>query len=196
MRDEIRKWFLDHEDGDFAVLPQDLPYSVVPAPPSARCFLYTTKPQSMLVALCRNGVEAPCGVIGRYGLPSEAHLRDVEALVGNRRFVFVGDADPCDLLIFGWLRSRIDISFRGVNDLLFEQCHMRFDERLTIAQSDTESAAMPLLVRCVPDYISLVGSNCAEVLASGRKTEVESLAASAMLDPRALAGAICTKSPD
>lgn len=192
MRDEIRKWFLDHEDGDFAILPPGQPYAVVPAPARAQCVLYTTKAQSMLAALCRNGVEVPCGVIGRYGLPAEDDVNFIKALVGKRQFVFVGDADPCDLLIFGWLRSWIDISFRGVNDLLYELCGATLDERFTIAQSDAEFAAMPLVAGCVGDYTSLVGSNCARVLAAGRKVEVESLVASAMLNPKVLADAICT----
>jgi hypothetical protein len=192
MTDEITQWFVDHEDGNFAVPPRNHPYSVVPVSSSAQCVLYTTKPQSMLAALCRHGVEVPCGVIGRYGLPAEADVDDLKALVGDRRCLFVGDADPCDLLIFGWLRSRIEISFRGLNDLLFDKCRVTLDERLTIALSEAESAAMPLVASCVPDYTSLLGANCAGVLASGRKTEVESLVASAMLDPRVLADAICT----
>lgn len=191
MTDETRQWFADHEDGNFAVPLLDHPYAVVLAPAKARCVLYTTKPQAMLAALCRHGFEVPCDVIGRYGLPFEADVNDLEALVGNRRLAFVGDADPCDLLIFGWLRSRIDISFRGVNDLLYERCHATLDERLTIAQSDAESAAMPLVARCVPDYASLLGSKCAGVLASGRKVEVESFVTSAVPQPRALANAIC-----
>ena len=192
MRDEIRKWFLDHEDGDFAILPQDHPYAVVPAPARSQCVLYTTKAQSLLAALSGNDVEMPCGVVGRYGLPAEDDVDFIKALVGKRQFVFVGDADPCDLLIFAWLRSWIDISFRGVNDLLCELCGASLDERRTIAQSDAESAAMPLVARCVGDYTSLVGSNCARVLAAGRKVEVESLVATAMLNPKALADAVCT----
>ena len=192
MRDEIRKWFLDHDDGDFAILPQDHPYAVVPAPPRSQCVLYTTKAQSLLAALSGNDAEIPCGVIGRYGLPAEDDVDFIKALAGKRQFVFVGDADPCDLLIFAWLRSWIDISFRGVNDLLYERCGASLDERLTISQSDAESAAMPLVARCVGDYTSLVGANCARVLAARRKVEVESLVAPAMLNPKALADAICT----
>ncbi len=162
MRDEIRKWFLDHEDGDFAILPQDHPYTVVPAPARSQCVLYTTKAQSLLAALSGNGVEVPCGVIGRYGLPAEDDVNFIKALVGKRQFVFVGDADPCDLLIFAWLRSWIDISFRGVNDLLCELCGVQVDERLTIAQSDAESAAMSLVARCVATTPALLAQTVPE----------------------------------
>ncbi len=131
MADEIRQWFVDHEDGNFAVPPHDHPYFMVPAPAGANCVIYTTKPQSMLAALCHNGVEVPCGVIGRYGLPAEADMDDLKALVGNRRFMFVGDADPCDLLIFAWLRARADISFRGLSDLLYDRCGVTLEEGRT-----------------------------------------------------------------
>jgi hypothetical protein len=192
MRDEIRKWFLNREDGEFATLPQDQPYAVIPAPARTDCVLYTTKAQSMLAALFRNGAEVPCGMIGRYGLPADDDMHFIKALVGPRQLVFVGDADPCDLLIFGWLRSRIDIGFRGVNDLLCGLCGVKVDERFTIAQLVAESAAMPLVAKCLGDYTNLVGSSCARLLAAGRKIEVESLVASAMLNPKALADAICT----
>jgi hypothetical protein len=146
----------------------------------------------VIAALSRNPLGFPCGLVGRYGLPVEDDIAFLKSLVRDQRFVFVGDADQCDLLIFAWLRSRIDISFRGLSDLLFEQCGVSWDERATMVQSDAESAAMSLVVKHVPDFSSLVGPNFASLIDSGRKIEVESLVMSARLDSAMLANAIAT----
>ncbi len=192
MAEEIHDWFVNHEGDDFLAPSRDHPYSVIPTPAGSDCVLYTTKPSSVIAALSRTPAGFPCGLVGRYGLPGEDDIAFLEHLVRDRRFVFVGDADPCDLLIFVWLRSRIDISFHGLSDRLYEQCGMTLEERTTMVQSDAESAAMPLIVRFVPDFNSLLGSDCARLIDSGRKVEVESLVTSAKLDPMMLANAIST----
>ena len=192
MADEIRNWFVNHQGNDFTVPSRDHPYSVIPTPTAAGCVLYTTKPSSVIAALSQAPAEFPCGVIGRYGLPSDDDLDCFASLVGQRKFLFMGDVDPVDMLTFSWLRSRIDISFQGLNDTLLELCGVTLDDRILSEQSDAEHASIPLVTEYVPDHADLLGSTCAEIFASGRKVEVESVTAFATESPGVLAKAIVT----
>lgn len=179
----IREWFAEHDDGEFSIPPKDAPYLTIPLPLSSKYVLYTTKPQSILLFSRKGSSDLPCGVIGRYGLPDESDVPWLRSCASGRRFLFVGDADPCDLLVFAWLRSRVDIAFRGLSDTLLNACGVSIKNSITIPQSDSESAAMPLVHEHLPEFAELVGHGCAEVIRSGRKIEVESLIGCTALAP-------------
>ncbi|MHB8860934.1 MAG: hypothetical protein ACYC6N_00915 [Pirellulaceae bacterium] len=191
MEDEIHKWFVDHQgDGDFAIPPTGHPYSVVAPPRTSSHILYTTKPESVLAALSHIPMDFQCGVIGRCGLPAESDLRWLRSCVSSHACMFVGDADPCDLLVFAWLRSQLGVSHRGLSDSLLERCGVVLDNRFTIALCNTELAAMPLVVEYLPDYAALLGPVCTELLRSGRKVELEALISFAMVDRGAVVNAM------
>ena len=187
----IRKWFADFEDGEF-VQHSGYPYVLVPPSPSSPNFLYTTKPDGILskVALCPE--YSSFGVIGRYGLPDDDDVIWLNTAAGGRQILFVGDADPPDLLIFSWLRSRMNISFRGVNDTLLKQCGVDLSQHITIRHSPTEAAAVPLVIQYLPDFEKLLGSDCAALFKSGRKIEVEALINFATVEPQVMLDAMAT----
>jgi hypothetical protein len=189
MADRIREWFHDHADGEFALPTRDHPYSVVPPSSTLDPVLFTTKPSTVLGALSRGRRQLPCGVIGRYGLPTESDLAWLRSLTAQRALRFLGDADPCDLLVFAWLRSQLDISLRGINDGLLDACGVTPDDRIVIAQANSESDAMRLVCKLIPDLETLVGSTCCKILNTGGKVELESLISFSTVEPKALADA-------
>ena len=122
MPDRIRQWFVDHADGDFSIPPAGWEFSCLPPSAAGGGIVYTTKPRPLLGARQPTFNDPVEGLIGRYGLPSESDLAWLAPLLADRRALFVGDADPADLLVFAWLRSRIEIAYRGVSDALLERC--------------------------------------------------------------------------
>lgn len=189
--DPIRKWFVDLDDGEF-VQPRGYPYVVVPPSPTSEVFLYTTKKDGILSKFWQCPEVNSFGFIGRYGLPEDEDVAWLRTASGGRKFLFVGDADPPDLLIFSWLRSRIDISFRGLNDTLLQKCGVTLRDCITIRLSPSEAAAVPLVLKDLPDVEDLLGPNCAALFKSGRKIEVEALISFAEVEPHVLLGAMST----
>jgi hypothetical protein len=103
--------------------------------------------------------------------------------------VFLGDADPADLLIYVWLRERLAIEYRGLSDVLFEKCGVPFENHLTIEMKPSERAAMPLIVQHLGDLPSTLGPWCAGLLATGRKIELEALFSFTTRNPAQIAAA-------
>lgn len=188
--DAIRRWFVEHEDGDFAIAPPGHPYFVVPPSTSSSNIVYTTKPQCLLAPFAGAAAEPSFGVVGRYGLPGEREIGWLRTATNGRQVRFVGDADPCDLLIFTWLSSRMPISYHGLNDLLLKKCNVLVNDRLQSVQSASETAAMKFLTEQLPNFHELLGSDCAAVLASGRKIEIEALVSFATNTPTEFAAAL------
>jgi hypothetical protein len=158
MENEIHRWFVDHDgDGDWAVLPRDHPYSVVPLPRASSPILYTTQPNSMLATWSHIPIDFQCGGIARYDLPAEGDLSWLRSCVSSHACVFVGDPDLCDLLVFAWLRYRLGVSYRGLSDSLLERYGVVLDNRFTIALCNAELSAMSLVIEHLPDYAALLG---------------------------------------
>jgi hypothetical protein len=183
--DPIRKWFIDLDDGEF-LQPRGYPYVVVPPSPTSKFFLYTTKRDGILSKFALDPGIHSFGVIGRYGLPDEEDVEWLKSAAGGRQFLFVGDADPPDLLVFSWLRSRLNIAFRGLNDTLLQKCGVILNDRNTIRLSPTEAAAMQLARQQLPDLVELLGPNCTALLNAGRKIEVEALISFATVEPHVM----------
>lgn len=164
--------------------------------------------------------ELPFAAVLRNGLPSEADaswlatiadnpsancsrpLRDrlidanspesseVTDLGYSSRLVFLGDADPADLLIFAWLRELVAIEYCGLSDALLQKCGVPFENRLTIDMKPSEIAAMPLVAEHLGDLPALLGPWCAGLLAAGHKIELEALFSFATATPPQIATAL------
>lgn len=194
--DRVRNWFVDHDgDGDFAISPQDHPFSVVPPASTSPCILYTTKPRSVLVPFSHTSLGFPCGFIGRYGLPDDRDLDWLRFTAQGRALIYLGDADPPDLLVFAWLRAHLRVLYRGLNDSLLAECGVALRDQISISQSGSEMAAMPLVRECLPDLGDLLGGECTAILNSGRKIEVEAMISFATAGPSAIVNAMAAQ-PD
>jgi hypothetical protein len=177
MKNQFRDWFDQHDggDGDFCIAPRSYPFDVVPPTLATDTVLYCTKPHTILKLLHELGEEPPFAAVLRRGLPSEADADWLAATAGSRRLLFLGDADPADLLIYAYLRERLAIEYRGLSDELLVKCGVPFENRLTIEMKPSERAAMPLVLQHLCDLPSSLGPWCAGLLNAGRKIELEAL---------------------
>ena len=187
--DKIAAWFNDHDDGDFARPSRTHPFKVIGPTPSTQTILYMTKPQCLLVPEDYE-TDLATGLIGRYGLPNEDDVAWLRLLVGDRMVCFLGDADPVDLLVFAWLRSRIDVKYTGVSDLLLSNIGVSWNDRVTIPLSESETGALVLLAEVCPDYRLLLGLQCAALLDRGRKLELEAVTVYPGIDAQTLVNAV------
>jgi hypothetical protein len=190
MADAIRDWFIEHEDGEFVISPAGAAWRVIFPVAHSRRVIYTTKYQGVGEMLSEYSNPQSMGLIARYGLPSDEDVQGFRLLVGDRRLVFVGDADPSDLLIYAWLRSRLEITYRGLSDSLLKQCGVAIDPRITLQQSPDEWASMAFLTERLPEWADLVGPQLAEVVRSGKKIEAEVLAGFATVTVEAMFDAL------
>lgn len=202
MQNPIRDWFEQHDDddGDFCIAPRSVPFDVVPPKNATDTVLYCTK-QHLIHKLLhelddeKQGDEKlenwpPFATVLRYGLPSESDIAWLAATTGSRRLLFLGDADPADLLIYAWLRERLTIEYRGLSDALLEKCGVPFENRLTIEMKPAERAAMPLVMHHLGDLPATLGPWCGGLLAAGRKIELEALFSFAACAPAQIAAAM------
>ena len=176
MASEISKWFTEHGSSELVRLPLTHPYSVTVPSPGTRCILYTTKPMSVAHAL-EDGLPS-IQVVGRAGLPNEDDGEWLRTLTGDRIVLFLGDADPADLLIFVWLRSQMAISHVGVSDLLAQKLGVRLGDSLSIALADDEKTALSLLANLCPEYRALVGPHCEHSSIKGERSKLRRLSIS------------------
>lgn len=172
--DAIRQWFLDHNDGELIVAPRGFPYSMIPPTSKSQPILYSTKPSTMLGVLDA-AENTQLGFVGHNGLPHESEFELLRASLQGHTLLYLGDADPCDLLIFAWLRTRCVASFCGLSDSLLARCGVVIDERITIPMNQSEVDSMPFLAECLPEFERLIGPQCSALLNSGRKMELEAL---------------------
>ena len=170
---EIRRWFREHENGEFVQMGPLCPYSITSPTSRTDHVLYTTKPACVLAALEKGRPSTLIQVIGRAGLPDENGAAWLRNLADNRPVVFMGDADPADLLVFAWLRSQMSVSYVGLSDMLVQKLRDQTDHALTIPLSDSEREAMSLVAEVFPEYKTSVGQRCADYLNQGRKVEIE-----------------------
>lgn len=176
---EILDWFNKHDDGEFVRLPATHPYSVAVLASEVRCVLYTTKPACVLAALEKENRIPAMRIVGRAGLPNGPDTAWLRELASGSPLVFLGDADPADLLVFAWLRLRMPVSYAGVSDRLVQRLRVQVDDSLTVPLTDTEKAAVSLLAEVCPDYRLTTGGKCAAFLDQGRKIEIEAVLTSA-----------------
>ena len=161
---QIESWFRQHDDGEFAILTPDR-LERQGEVESADTIVYTTKP-ACVSRMQSAALGSAIAIAGGYGLPDAAAL---ETLPKRAEWLFVGDADPPDLLIFAWLRTHHPIQWRGVCDAMLPANR----SAITIALSPSERAAVPLLNSLCPDYREQIGPRCAALLIEGLKIELE-----------------------
>jgi hypothetical protein len=172
--DAIEGWFTSHNDGEFALCPPDLHALTKDGDHRrARTMIYTTKrhclPRIKRIVECPQ----PVATIGIYGLPV---LADMNSLTGSsKQYVrlFIGDADPPDLLVFAWLREQVPVTWYAVNDDFLVRHRSRDDDTIGIPLSRSEVAALPHLASWCPDYRHLLGEYCSSLLDMHFKVEVE-----------------------
>ena len=168
----IEAWFRAHEDGEFCEYPSDHMSVLTGDHFNARTVIYTTK-SHCIPQLHGLTLEAPVATIGRYGLPNSLDLALLSNHATSVNRVFIGDADPPDLLVFSWLREHVPILWYGVNDdFLIRHDHRTFDG-VQIALSDSERETVQKLPQLCPDFRELLGKTCSSLLDDGFKIELE-----------------------
>jgi hypothetical protein len=192
MEREIRDWFARHDgdDGDFFVTTSAHPFAVIPPKPDTDTVVYCTKQHCILGLIHKLGGPPRFAAVLRGGLPSDDDANWLVSQVGSRRLLFLGDADPSDLLAFYWLRERLPIQYAGLSDQLLLQCGVELRDNLTIQLAESEVAALPLVHQCLGDVPSQLGQWCSDLLASGRKIELEALFSFATCTPSELEAAL------
>jgi hypothetical protein len=195
MKRNIRDWFARHEDGDgdFHVATSCCPFTVIPPRPSGDAIVYCTKQHCILKLAHELGSQMSFAAILRSGLPSDDDVSWLGSLVGSRRLVFLGDADPSDLLIFALLRESLPIEYGGLTDQLLVNSGVQLQNHLTIPLTESEVAALPLVSKCLGDLPSRLGPWCSCLISSGRKIEVEALFSFATGTPSEIEAALIAK---
>ena len=168
----IERWFREHEDGEFSIVPAEVPSARVGDRRTARTLIYTTK-QCCLPQLEVAEFAQPVAALGRYGLPRDADVAWIRGEGHEISRLFFGDADPPDLLVFAWLREHVSIQWAGVSDEFLKVRGYDGDPHVQIRLADSESAAVTQLVHLCPDYRELLGKSCASLLERGLKIELE-----------------------
>ena len=168
---EIADWFRTHEDGEFCIVPPEQPLMSDGIWCEALTLLYAMKPFCLSRIRGLSELPQPISAMGGPGLPAYHELPHVPRSV--QKHIFVGDADPPDLMVYAWLREHLAIEWYGVSDDFLIRHGTRISERITIPLSDAERAAVTQLHRFCPDYRMLLGPSCAALIESGFKIEVE-----------------------
>ena len=152
-----------------------IPWSVRPT--RVARVVYTTKTGSVFHARTRTTAAEKFSMIGRYGLPGVADTKWIEQIVGPRRLFFIGDADPAE---------SDDFPMAPINTRL-EKAHSRGSKRSPLASLSSrfggslrfgclaEIQSMAVLEKVFPDFGSLLGPECAKLLAEKRKIEIEAV---------------------
>jgi hypothetical protein len=174
----IESFFRTNDDGEFCVFPAEVISEVSGDFQAARTILYSTK--ASCLSYCRNvwASEIPVAIIARPGLPVAT---DLALMVGSSpppRRVFIGDADPPDLLSFAWFRERLPITWHGVSDELLNRFGLVECSSIVIPMSPAERESLALLQEVCPDFRSLVGDYCASLFAVGAKIELDAVVCS------------------
>ena len=196
----IRDWFEQHDgdDGDFCIVPRSYSFDVIPPAEATNTVLYSTKPHpihKLLHALDEEKPrdDLPFAAVLRRGLPSESEAAWLAATAGSCRLLFLGDADPADLLIYAWLRERLAIEYCGLSDALLQKFGAPFENCLTIEMKPSERDAMPLVSEHLGDLPAMLGPWCSSLLAAGRKIELEAQFSFATVTPPQIAAAIIAR---
>lgn len=167
--------FRNHNGGEFNSGDVRGTYTVIGPSDLGRGYLFVTKPALVASTL---KVLPPCGMIGRYGLPSVSDAQWLRELVGVRKLVFLGDMDPVDLLIYLSLRERVhpvQLVCAGVSDALLSALAIRVPESFTLKFSAEEE---DVYLRHQPVFNSLaseIGEVCLAMLSARRKIELDAI---------------------
>ncbi|MEE8451208.1 MAG: hypothetical protein V3R99_04805 [Thermoguttaceae bacterium] len=173
LAESIEAWFRDHNDGEFVALPDDYALAVHGNLRKARTLVYTTKPQCLFPLPEYFSFVEPVTIVGRYGLPLSGDLAQLCEVDTQAARVFIGDADPPDLLVFAWLKSYIPIEWRGISDALLQRLERTDLLSIAIPMSDAEKSTVAVLTTFCPEFRVLLGPQCSALLDRGFKIELE-----------------------
>ncbi len=168
----IEAWFRANEDGEFCEYPAVHKSTLTGDHSNARTIIYTTKGHCV-PRIPGLTLESPVAMIGRYGLPFSGDLALLYPNATSINRIFIGDADPSDILVFAWLREHVPIRRYGVNDDFLNRHDNRNCESIHIALSDRERETVQKLTQLCPDYRKLLGHYCSRLLDDGFKIELE-----------------------
>ena len=188
MESEIAKtvegWFRDHiGDGEFVFEDRPSVYSIIEPSRSPGKLVFTTKPAPIAAAIHGLGVRSCIGMIARYGLPSDRDIRLIHRVAEKHEFLFLGDMDPTDLMIFASLRVRLhpkQVLYLGVNDSYLDCLGVFLPESFITSFAPSESKSLPMLKRILPDLHEIVGDGCHKLLDRGKKIELEAVVSAAL----------------
>ncbi|TWT77403.1 hypothetical protein Pla123a_20640 [Posidoniimonas polymericola] len=186
----IREYFAKTNGGDFFVAEPINAFSVLPPDHDTNVVVYFSKTTTFRWLIQRLGENRRFAAIARGFLPADHEVDWMRQFVGERRFVFLGDADPVDLLTFAWLRQRLPIEYTGLSDDLLQATGTPRNDSLLINLNEQETAALPLVQQFIDDLPGLVGQWCAGLLASGRKIEAEAMLSCATCTPLEMQAAL------
>ncbi|MCA9264430.1 MAG: hypothetical protein KDA60_11300 [Planctomycetales bacterium] len=197
MKNRIRNLFTEHGDGDgdFIVAMSDSPLSVICPKKTAEAVVYSTKPHCTRGLSHELGDRMPFTAVLCCGLPSDEDLSQLRTIVESRRLIFLGDADPADLLTFALLRETMPTEYAGMSDQLLRKCGVPLQDELSSPLAASELAALPFVRECVGDLPRRLGPWCSGLLDSGRKVELEALFSFATVSPSAVAAALVADGP-
>lgn len=167
----IEEWFKRSDDSDFAVLPTSIASQLEGNFELAQTIIYTTKQHCLSRILGISELPNPIASVGRYGLPAFADLRLFRR--NSVTLLFIGDADPVDLLVFSWLREHVPFAWYGINDLFLEKHGTRDTSLIHLQLSESERLVRPHLDAICPNYRELLGPYCSALLDNGYKIELE-----------------------
>lgn len=168
----VEKWFREHDDGEFSIVPAEIPSARGGDSLTACTLIYTTK-KHCLSRIDFSEYLQPVATLARYGLPSRKDFDFLRRGVTDLSRHFVGDADPPDLLVFAWLREQMPIHWAGVSDDFLNSWSYDGDPSIHVRLSDSERSAVAELGRIFPDYRELLGDYCVSLLENGLKIELE-----------------------
>ena len=171
--ESIENWFRRLDDGEFCANPAAERSTSIGDAHQAATIVYTTKIHCLTRIAGLDTLRQPVAVIGRYGLPVADDLLFLRGRTQSVSRIFLGDADPPDVLAFAWLRDHVPITWLGVNDEFLKR-HGNFERiDLQIPMTASEIDTVPNLQRLCPDFRDLMGEYCSSLLDRGFKIELE-----------------------
>lgn len=175
---ETETWFKSCiDDGDFVLAEVDAPFFVIGSPSRGGRMLYATK-SAPLLAWSDALIRGEMGIVSRYGLPTDHDIQLLNDVTREQTLYFLGDMDPQDLMIYAWLRERIQpraFFYLGISDNLLATHRIDIRESFKMQLSPSEQRSLPVLRSAFPDFAEVVGAGCAGVLENGRKIELEAV---------------------
>lgn len=175
------------------------PLRVYPSNGTPRSILYFTKDYLIRRTIEPASLDLRSTVIVRYGIPSEAQCRFIRGVVESTGvFVsFIGDLDPMDLTVFCVLRagrpdlvasldSAVPVRYLGIDDHWLGECEKHAKRGLDfciLKMSKIEVEHLEVLTSQGFDVGSIAGKNCAMLLDSGHKLELEGACNPALYRP-------------
>ncbi len=171
--ESIEDWFRCHDDGQFSANTKRVRSTRIGNCELAATIIYTTKHLYLSRVKGIESLPQPIATIGRYGLPINDDLWFVRGSTKLSTRIFIGDADPPDILVFAWLREHFPIEWHGVNDEFLKHHGNRDRDSITIRMSQNELASIPNLKRLCPDFRDLLGEYGSSLVDGGFKIELE-----------------------